>query len=73
MLSTVQHPPLAASDPVLDVPLDWPGLWSQMLRARDGVSSAQLGHSTDRGWKVDGSLGVRASALFDVYKPLLDW
>jgi riboflavin-specific deaminase-like protein len=77
MPSTVQSPPStatldAATDPVGDVPRDWPGLWLQMLRARDGAPSPQLSHSPEFGWSVDDVIGVRASALFDLYKPLLD-
>lgn len=72
MLTTVQTSPPATSDAVSDLPLDWPGLWLQMLRARDGTRSTQLGHSTQRGWHVGGEPSARASALFDLYKPLLD-
>ncbi len=77
MPTTVQHPPPttstpSASDSVADVPLDWPGLWLQMLRAHDGVPSAQLSHSPERGWVIDAVIGARAQALFDLYKPMLD-
>ena len=73
MLTTVQNPTSAsASDRLTDVPLDWPGLWLHMLRARDGSPSAQLSHCPERGWMVDGPIGARASALFDLYKPVLD-
>ena len=72
MLSTVQHPPPATSDPVPDVPLDWPGLWLQVLRARDGAPCTQLSHHPERGWAIDGPFSARASSLFDMYKPLLD-
>ena len=72
MLITVQTSPPATSDAVADLPLDWPGLWLQMLRARDGTRSTQLGHSAQRGWHVGGEPSARASALFDLYKPLLD-
>jgi diaminohydroxyphosphoribosylaminopyrimidine deaminase/5-amino-6-(5-phosphoribosylamino)uracil reductase len=72
MLTTVQNPSPAASDPLLDVPQDWPGLWLHMLRARDGAPSAQLVHRPEHGWAIDGPIGARALALFDLYKPLLD-
>ena len=48
MLSTLPNP--TASAAVLDVPLDWPGLWLQILRARDGGASPQLSHDHERGW-----------------------
>ncbi len=72
MLTTVQNPPSTTSDPVADVPLDWPGLWLHMLRARDGAPQPQLVHSPEHGWAIDGPIGARASALFDLYKPVLD-
>jgi diaminohydroxyphosphoribosylaminopyrimidine deaminase/5-amino-6-(5-phosphoribosylamino)uracil reductase len=72
MLSSVQHPPSASSDSIPDVPLDWPGLWLQVLRARDGASCPQLSHHHEHGWTIDGPFGARASSLFDIYKPLLD-
>ena len=72
MLSTLHHPPPAASDCVADVPLDWPGLWLQMLRARDGATSPQLSRCPERGWLVGGAASARATSLFDLYKPLLD-
>ncbi|PZO20814.1 MAG: hypothetical protein DCF26_02415 [Burkholderiales bacterium] len=65
-------PPAPACDPVSDVPLDWPGFWLQMLRARDGSYTPQLSHRPDGGWSVDGAVSARTSALFDLYKPLLD-
>lgn len=64
--------PLEAADPALDVPTDWPGLWLQMLRARDGHASAQLRHTAQEGWRVDSPISARSAALFDLYKPLLD-
>lgn len=72
MLTTVQNPPPAASDALGDLPLDWSSLWLQMLRARDGTRSPRLGHCAQRGWQVGGEHSARASALFDLYKPLLD-
>lgn len=72
MLSTVQTPPPATRDPVSDVPLDWPGLWLHMLRARDGSPSPQLSHCSENGWAVDGPVAARSTALFELYKPLLD-
>lgn len=72
VLTPVQNPPLATSDPVSDVPLDWPGLWPQLLRARDGSPSPQLSHGSEHGWAVDGPIGARSAALFELYKPLLD-
>jgi len=72
MLSTVQDPTSATKDPVSDVPLDWPGLWLQLLRARDGAPSPQLSHGYENGWAVDGPIGARSIALFELYKPLLD-
>lgn len=62
----------AASDPVLDVPHDWPGLWTQMLRARDGGPSSLLQSKPGEGWAVQGPMSARAAALFELYKPLLD-
>ena len=70
MLSTLPNP--TASAAVLDVPLDWPGLWLQILRARDGGASPQLSHDHERGWEIEGASSARASALFELYKPLLD-
>jgi diaminohydroxyphosphoribosylaminopyrimidine deaminase / 5-amino-6-(5-phosphoribosylamino)uracil reductase len=72
MFTTVQNPPSATRDPVSDVPLDWPGLWLHMLRARDGSPSPPLSHCTERGWAVDGPIGEHSTALFNLYKPLLD-
>jgi diaminohydroxyphosphoribosylaminopyrimidine deaminase/5-amino-6-(5-phosphoribosylamino)uracil reductase len=72
MPTTAQNPTPAICDPVQDVPLDWPGLWLQMLCARDGAPSPPLSHSAGRGWAVDGAIGARALALFELYKPLLD-
>lgn len=72
MLTTVQNPTSTAGEPVPDVPQDWPGLWLQLLRARDGAPSPQLTHSPEHGWAIDAPAGSRASALFDLYKPLLD-
>lgn len=64
--------PPAVRDPVSDVPHDWPGLWQQMLRARDGGASTQLRQQADEAWTLHGPASARTSALFDVYKPLLD-
>lgn len=72
MLTTVENHPPAGGDAVADLPADWPGLWLQVLRARDGTRSTPLGHSAKHGWAVDGAISERASALFDLYKPLLD-
>ncbi|MDP1688052.1 RibD family protein [Hydrogenophaga sp.] len=64
--------PALAANAVSDVPLDWPGFWLQMLRARDGRHTPQLSHEPDGGWSVEGAVSARTLALFDVYKPLLD-
>lgn len=73
MLSSVQAPPYTTdNDPVTDVPRDWPELWLRILRARDGAPTPQLTHRPERGWQVEDSVSARASALFDVYKPLID-
>ncbi len=72
MSTTVQNPPSATRDPVSDVPLDWAGLWLHMLSARDDSPSPQLSHCSERGWVVHGPMGTRSTALFDLYKPLLD-
>jgi len=72
MLSSVQNPAQATSDVVADVPPDWPALWLQMLSARDGAASPLVRHCPQRGWVADGVSGARATALFNVYKPLLD-
>lgn len=72
MLTPVQNPPSATKDPVSDVPLDWSGLWLQLLRASDGAPSPQLSHCSENGWAVDGPIGARSNALFELYKPLLD-
>lgn len=65
-------PPALARDPVSDVPLDWPGFWLQMLRVCEGTPAPQLSHHCADGWAVNGSVSPRTSALFDLYKPLLD-
>ncbi|WP_332747603.1 RibD family protein [Hydrogenophaga sp.] len=73
MPSTVQlTSPPAAADAVTDVPLDWPGFWLQVLRARDGELSPQLRQNPESGWELDGLVSARTAALFGLYKPLLD-
>lgn len=64
--------PTSAADPVTDVPSDWPGLWQQLLRTRDGHPSAQVSLDADLGWVLDEPVSSRSEALFDLYKPLLD-
>ena len=54
--------PPAVRDPVSDVPPDWPGLWLQMLRARDGGTLPGLRHEPEDGWMVQGPQGERALA-----------
>lgn len=43
-----------------------------MLRARDGAPTPQLSHRQDHGWLIDESISAQASALFELYKPVLD-
>jgi diaminohydroxyphosphoribosylaminopyrimidine deaminase/5-amino-6-(5-phosphoribosylamino)uracil reductase len=65
-------PPALACEPVSDIPLDWPGFWQQMLRARDGSHTPQLSHRPNGGWTADGAVSSRTLGMFDLYKPLLD-
>lgn len=65
-------PTPAAAEAATDVPLDWPGLWRQMLRARDGEASQQVTHQPQAGWVVDARVSARSAALFELYKPLMD-
>jgi len=73
MLLTAQIPPPSATpNPVLDIPLQWPELWLQMLSARSGSTTPQLRQTPGGDWMLNGQVCARTAALFDVYKPLLD-
>jgi len=60
-----------------DLPADWPDLWIQMLKVRQGDASApqrhrRLTHSRQQGWSLNGPCSERSANLFALYKPLLD-
>lgn len=72
------QPPLPSE--ATDIPADWPGLWQQMLQARDmgdGSSASPppplLHRTAQGGWALrDGVRSAEGAALFQLYKPLLD-
>jgi diaminohydroxyphosphoribosylaminopyrimidine deaminase/5-amino-6-(5-phosphoribosylamino)uracil reductase len=60
-----------------DLPADWPDLWTQILKVRQGDVLAtqrhrRLTHSRQLGWTLNGPCSERSAALFALYKPLLD-
>lgn len=70
----------------LTMPADWAALWSSMLRVRAslsrlggpppplsaGAAADALAWSASAGWQLKGTCSAASTALFAVYKPLLD-
>lgn len=55
-----------------DIPADWPGLWLQLLKAREGSLEGAMRYSEAAGLELFGPVSPRAATLFRLYKPLLD-
>ena len=67
----------ASTGPVTDVPADWHPLWARMVAERNGDTGPASAHAplawrAATGWQLNGPIGARSAALFDLYKPLLD-
>jgi riboflavin-specific deaminase-like protein len=73
MYETAQLTPSPdTTNPVSDVPPEWPELWLQILSARSGTEPPQLRQGPGEDWMLAAQVCARTVALFDVYKPLLD-
>ena len=67
----------ASTGPVTDVPADWHPLWDRMVAERRSAAGPVPAHAllawrAATGWQLNGPIGARSAALFDLYKPLLD-